>query len=144
MGGDEPRASAADEPPLGGGMAHAVLVVDADPEILAWAGESLRTAGIPVAVAADGRSALREVVDGRVRPSVLLTSIELPGMSGIELAARLLAVRPGLRIVMMTADPARAAMARDRTSIVATVLLKPIATADLLAAVGPDSRSPVA
>jgi DNA-binding NtrC family response regulator len=59
-------------------------------------------------------------------------------MSGIELAARLLAVRPNVRVVMMTGDPTRAAAARERTSIVATVLMKPLATGDLLAAVGPD------
>jgi DNA-binding response OmpR family regulator len=143
MGGGEPQTRAADEPPVGRGAVHAVLVVDSEPAILAWAAEALESAGIQAAVASDGRTALRDVADGRVRPTVLVTSIELPGMSGIELAARLCALRPGLRIVMITADPARAAMARDRTSIVATVLLKPIDAGDLVAAVGPDARSPV-
>jgi len=84
---------------------------------------------------------LRLVVDGQVRPTVLLTDIEMPGMTGVELAARLLAVRPGLRVVMMTGDPERATAARAHSSIVATVLQKPIPMADLLAAVRPDATS---
>jgi two-component system response regulator DesR len=95
--------------------------------------------------AGDGRSALRLVADDRVRPEVLLTEIELAGMSGVELAARVAAMRPGVRVVMMTADPDRAAVAREHPSIVATVLLKPLRTDDVVAAVRrPDAAAPVA
>jgi DNA-binding LytR/AlgR family response regulator len=62
----------------------------------------------------------------------------MPGMGGVELAARMHALRPEMRIVMMTGDPARAAAARDRSAIVAAVLDKPILIADLVAAVRPD------
>jgi CheY-like chemotaxis protein len=59
-------------------------------------------------------------------------------MGGVELAARIHALRPGIRIVMMTADAERAAEARDRSPIVAVVLGKPMPIADLVAAVRPD------
>jgi CheY-like chemotaxis protein len=140
MGGEGPQGIA-DEPPAGGLIGRPVLVVDGDAEIRAWVAEALERCGLETAVAADGREALRLVAAGLVRPRVLLTDIELPGMSGVELAARLLALRPGLRVVMMTGDPARAAVARDRTSIVATVLIKPIEADELLAAVGPDATA---
>ena len=52
-------------------------------------------------------------------------------MTGIELAARLLALRPALRIVMMTGDPARAEAARGHPSIVDEVLLKPMRIEEL-------------
>ncbi|MFL5440183.1 MAG: response regulator [Myxococcales bacterium] len=143
MGGDEPQESAAHRPQGTVGGRHVVLVVDDEPVIREFVGRALDAAGIEHALAADGREALRAVADGVVRPQVLLTDIEMPGMSGIELAARVLALRPGLRVVMMTGDPDRAAAARDRTSIVETVLMKPIETRDLLAAVGPE-RSGVA
>ena len=126
-----------------GGMV--VLVVDDEPVIRAFVSRALTLAGFEVAVAADGREALRLVVEDRVRPAVVVTDIEMPGMTGIELAARLLALRPALRIVMMTGDPIRAEAARGHPSIVDEVLLKPMQTDALVEAVRPTSgRTPVA
>jgi CheY-like chemotaxis protein len=141
MGGDEPQEEAADGPPFGHATDLTVLVVDDEPVVRDWIARVLERAAIPAVFAATGREALRLVVDGQVRPTVLLTDIEMPGMTGVELAARLLAVRPGLRVVMMTGDPERAIAARAHSSIVATVLQKPIPMADLLAAVRPDATS---
>jgi DNA-binding NtrC family response regulator len=59
-------------------------------------------------------------------------------MGGVELAARIHALRPGMRIVMMTGDPGKAASAREHSTIVAAVLDKPILIEDLIAAVRPD------
>jgi DNA-binding NarL/FixJ family response regulator len=58
-------------------------------------------------------------------------------MTGIELAARLLALRPALRIVMMTGDPDRATAARGHPSLVDKVLLKPMRSRELVLAVRP-------
>ncbi|HEX5822858.1 MAG TPA: response regulator [Candidatus Limnocylindrales bacterium] len=115
-----------------------VLVVDDEPTIRTWIARALERSGIDVVVAEDGRRALRIVADGEVRPTVLLTDIEMPAMGGVELAARIHALRPGIRIVMMTGDAGRAAAARERAEIVAAVLDKPILIADLIAAVRPD------
>lgn len=126
-----------------GGMV--VLVVDDEPVIRAYVSRALTVAGFEVVVAANGREALRLVAEGRVRPTVVVTDIEMPGMTGIELAARLLALRPALRIVMMTGDPIRAEAARGHPSIVDEVLLKPMQTEALIEAVRPTSgRTPVA
>lgn len=114
-----------------------VLVVDDEATVRAFVARTLTLAGHEVAVAADGREALRLVAENRVRPDVVVTDIEMPGMSGIELTARLLALRPALRIVMMTGDRGRAAAARGHPSIVDVVLLKPMRTAALLQAVRP-------
>jgi len=62
-------------------------------------------------------------------------------MGGVELAARIHAIRPGIRIVMMTGDIGRAAAARERSTIVAAVLDKPILMSDLVAAVRPDPEA---
>ena len=141
MRGDAPEEDAADGPPIGRATEHVVLVVDDEPAVRAWVERVLDRAGIASVLAGTGKEALRLVVDGHVRPAVLLTDIEMPGMTGVELAARLLAARPGIRVVMMTGSEERAAAARTHTSIVATVLLKPIEMADLLAAVRPDATS---
>ena len=103
-----------------------VLVVDDEPVIRAFVARALALAGMDVAVAADGREALRLVAEDRVRPRVVVTDIEMPAMSGVELAARLLAIRPSIRIVMMTGDAARADAARRHPAIVDDVLLKPM------------------
>ncbi len=133
------------EPGDKGGTGLVVLVVDDEPVIRAYVARALTLAGMDVAVAAAGAEALRLVADGRVRPAVVVTDIEMPGMSGVELAARLLAMRPNLRIVMMTGDPDRAEAARGHPSIVDEVLLKPIRPADLVEAVRPAAgRAPVA
>lgn len=134
MSGDEPQEE----------TGRLVLVVDADAVVRAWVAQVLETSGIGSMVAADGGAALRLVADGRLRPDVVVTEIELPGMSGVELAARLAAMRPGLRVVMMTADPVRAEAARDHTSLVATVLLKPLAVDDLVVAIRVDPAATVA
>lgn len=120
-----------------------VLVVDDEPMIREWIARALERAGIDVVAAGSGRQALRLVADDAVRPTVLLTDLEMPAMGGVELAARMHALRPGIRIVMMTGDPGRAAEARERSPIVAAVLDKPILIDDLVAAVRPD-REPVA
>jgi CheY-like chemotaxis protein len=114
-----------------------VLVVDDEPVIRAFVARALTLAGLDVAVAASGPEALQLVADGRVRPAVIVTDIEMPGMTGIELAARLLAMRPTLRIVMMTGDKERAKAARGHPSIVDEVLLKPMRTEELVRAVRP-------
>jgi two-component system OmpR family response regulator len=119
----------------GGGLV--VLVVDDEAVIRAFVARALTLAGFEVAVAADGPEALRLVAEDRVRPSVVVTDIEMPGMTGIELAARLLALRPALRIVMMTGDKARAKAARGHPSIVDEVLLKPMRIEALVRAVQP-------
>ena len=115
-----------------------VLVVDDEPLIRSWVARALERSGIEAVVAENGRKALRLVVDGEVRPTVLLTDLEMPTMGGVELAARMHALRPGIRIVMMTGDAGHAAVARERPQIVAAVLDKPILIADLIAAVRPE------
>lgn len=115
----------------------AVLVVDDEPVVRAYVARTLTLAGCEVAIAADGREAFRLVAEDRVRPAIVVTDIEMPGMTGIELAARLLALRPDLRIVMMTGDPARAEAARGHPSIVDAVLMKPVQPAALVDAVRP-------
>jgi len=121
-----------------------VLVVDDEPIIRAFVARALSQAGLTAVSAGDGREALRLVVEDRVRPTVLVTDIEMPEMNGIELAARLLALRPALRVVMMTGDPARATAARGHPSIVDAVLMKPMQIAELIDAVRPaGERSPV-
>jgi two-component system, OmpR family, response regulator MprA len=141
MGRDSTRTTTRAPTPSDAAGGLVVLVVDDEPVIRAYVARALTLAGFEVAVAADGPEALRLVAEDRVRPAVVVTDIEMPGMTGIELAARLLALRPALRIVMMTGDKARADAARGHPSIVDEVLLKPMRADALVRAVQPQPAS---
>ena len=144
MGREPARTKSRPQTPNDAGGGPVVLVVDDEAVVRAFVARALTLAGFEVAVAADGPEALRLVAEDRVRPSVVVTDIEMPGMTGIELAARLLALRPALRIVMMTGDKARAKAARGHPSIVDEVLLKPMRIEALVRAVQPAAdRTPV-
>jgi CheY-like chemotaxis protein len=136
MGGRAPRVRAQTGTAVDRGAEHVVLAVDGDQAIGVWLIRALEGSGVALVCARDGPAALRLVADGRVRPDVLLTELELPGMNGVELAARLTAMRPQIRVVVMTGDAERASAARRHSSIVATVLLKPLDRDDVLTAVG--------
>jgi CheY-like chemotaxis protein len=134
-GPGDPRADQHDRNAGRPASTPSILVVDDDPAVLRLVEHVLRRAGADVTIVDSGRAALRAIADGAM-PSLLLTAIDLPAMSGIELSARVRALRPGIEIVLMTADPASAEAARDRPDLVRRVLLKPITVAELLAAAG--------
>jgi len=143
-GPGDPRPPSPERPSIGRSspaQSGSVLIVGEDPALRDLLARTLRRGGADVATAGAGREALRMVADGRVRPSVLLTDIEMPGMSGIELAARATALRPGIRIVMMTGDPDRAAEARRHGDLVHAVLLKPVSLPELVAAIAGPSEA---
>lgn len=108
-----------------------VLVVDDEPAIRHLAQSALRTMGYEVIVASGGREALRAIYAESSSPALLVTDIDMPGMTGIELAARLTAERPNVRVIFMTGDADTANRARDRAGFVAAVLLKPFTTGEL-------------
>jgi len=60
----------------------------------------------------------------------VLTDIVMPGMSGIELAAEIGRLRPGLPVVLATGYSEQAARGNERLPIV----LKPYSASDLSAA----------
>ena len=53
-----------------------------------------------LAVASNGEEALREV--GKHRPGVLITDIEMPKLTGLELAARVRTLYPATRVMILT------------------------------------------
>lgn len=79
-----------------------VLVVDDDPDVALLVKTVLeRRAGCIVDVAEDGRMAVERVA--AVRPDVVVTDIEMPGLSGIELLEELRRTVPTVPVVVMTA-----------------------------------------
>ncbi|RMF75894.1 MAG: sigma-54-dependent Fis family transcriptional regulator, partial [Acidobacteria bacterium] len=110
------------------------LVVDDEPSMRLGMSRVLERAGWQTASCAAGDEALEAL---RARPwDAMVTDVRMPRMSGTELLSRALALRPGLRVIVVTAfgtvEQAVDAVRRGACDY----LLKPIAPATLVAAVG--------
>lgn len=111
-----------------------LLLVDDQPVFLElaramfWNQEGFTVAG----EAASGEEAV--ALMPQVRPDVVLLDIEMPGMHGFETARRLLAMAPGLRVIMVSAstDDQYPALATDAGAL--GFLSKKLLSAEALAA----------
>jgi two-component system, cell cycle sensor histidine kinase and response regulator CckA len=84
------------------GGSETVLVVEDEASVRALIAEVLERRGYRVLTAENGDSAL-EIAEGRVDPiDLLLTDVVMRGMSGRELANRLLPTRPDTKVLFMS------------------------------------------
>jgi DNA-binding NtrC family response regulator len=97
-----------------------VLCVEDDQPILAVVAEALSLRGFRVLATDNGYEAMRLLAQEHV--DVLFADVVMPGINGIELAKQAKALRPDLRILLVTGYFSRAAEARS----VATLLYKPL------------------
>jgi signal transduction histidine kinase len=79
-----------------------VLLVEDQDEVRDLASRVLQRFGYHVLPARSGDEALRVAEDHPQRISLLLTDVVMPGLSGKEVAERLTALRPGLRVLYMS------------------------------------------
>jgi two-component system cell cycle sensor histidine kinase/response regulator CckA len=80
-----------------------ILVVDDELEVLAFVGDVLDAEGYTVLRASDPREALRLAQDRANPIHLLLTDVVMPFMSGPDLAAKLRSLRPGIKVLLMSA-----------------------------------------
>ncbi len=79
-----------------------ILIVEDDSDVRTIVQTALERFGYTTLVASDGESALDLFQKHRKNIALLLTDILMPVMSGRELAAELLRVEPGLKVVYMS------------------------------------------
>ncbi|MDR6937791.1 response regulator [Luteibacter sp. 3190] len=107
-----------------------VLVVEDDALIRMSISEMLESRGHIVFEAGDGTEATRlhasETID------VLLADVGLPGISGVELAARLRESQPTLPVLYATGDHLANGVVRDERT---AIIVKPYGVADLMQAI---------
>lgn len=77
-----------------------VLVVDDDPGVLAILVETLGRASVEVAQAVNPLTALERL--GEERFELLITDLDMPGLSGIELIAKAKQLAPAMPILVVT------------------------------------------
>ncbi|HET6655071.1 MAG TPA: response regulator [Gammaproteobacteria bacterium] len=78
-----------------------ILLVEDEDILREMAAENLADAGYTVVQAGDGASGL-EALQSDIPIDVLLSDIKLPGMDGYQLAEAARALRPDLKVILMT------------------------------------------
>jgi len=101
-----------------------VLVVDDDPVVAKSFDRVLSGKGYAVITAHDGPEALEKLA--REDYDAVFTDIRMPGMDGLEVAARIKATRPWLPVVIVTGYGSPASEARAKEIGVAGFLNKPL------------------
>lgn len=79
----------------------AVLVVDDEPSILVYVERILRASGYRIATALNAGDAMALIAAGG-RFDLLITDVVMPETTGAELASRLLACQPDLKVLFLT------------------------------------------
>jgi signal transduction histidine kinase len=110
-----------------------VLVVEDEDAVRQFAVESLRRHGYHVLQASSGEDALKVAssYDGTI--DALVSDVVMPGIKGPELAARLRALRPGVRVLLMSGYAADVVTPGDLKD--ASLVAKPFSPASLSRAV---------
>jgi PAS domain S-box-containing protein len=102
-----------------------ILVVEDEAAVLALSRRALEMQGYLVLAAADPADAMRVVERHGGMIHLLLTDVVMPGLSGRELADRLVARRPGLRVLYMSGYPGDAVVQHGALPIGSAFLQKP-------------------
>jgi len=115
-------------------MAFKILVADDEAPIANVVAMKLRNAGLEVIVAMDGQEAYELAV--AERPDFMITDLQMPGMSGLELCARLVAeLDGGVPTILLTAKGFELAAESVRELPVRRIMTKPFSPRELLAQV---------
>jgi PAS domain S-box-containing protein len=91
--------------PVSAAKKASILVVEDEPQVLQFVSAQLVGLGYEVAAVSTGQDALDLLEQGRTL-DVLFTDVVLPkGVSGVELARRVRAIRPGIKVLLTSGYP---------------------------------------
>jgi len=109
-----------------------ILLVEDEDSVRAVAREILESNGYRVFEATDGQEALYQVLTTDAHFDLVLTDVIMPVMKGTELARRLAAERPAIKVVFMSGYNEESAFGQRETDERAVLIQKPFAPQDLL------------
>ncbi|MBI4877930.1 MAG: response regulator [Acidobacteria bacterium] len=127
--GAEVLRAAGTAPPQTG--RETVLLVEDEPGVRELVREMLSVLGYTTLEAACGEDALRLFLERGTGIQLLLTDVIMPGMSGRELARRVCAIRPGLKVLFMSGYPDGAIVQHGAPDLGVHLIQKPISLAEL-------------
>jgi PAS domain S-box-containing protein len=113
-----------------------IMVAEDEPSVRLFVERILASRGYSVILATDGMDALRLSRECREEIHMLLTDVVMPRLGGRELSERILAERPGLRVLFMSGHTDDALLGHGVLDGQAHFLQKPFNTEALLAKVG--------
>jgi len=116
-----------------GDQAYRVIVIEDDQDVALYTQTVLQKRGCVVQVISDPLLARAAIVS--FEPDVVITDIEMPGMSGLELIDQIRAERPGTPVVVMTAHVSVDYAVSALRSNADEFLTKPVSSADLFSVV---------
>jgi len=106
-----------------------IVVVDDEPAIVRMCVQVLQSKGHVVHGFTRADEALGHLTGQAA--DLLVVDYKMPELSGLEFIQRAWALRPGVRVVMITAHGTREVMTKANESGVQTVVLKPFTPAEL-------------
>jgi CheY-like chemotaxis protein len=112
-------------------MAETILLVDDDESLRRLAQRLLGRLGYGVVLAEDGDTAVASCRDWPEDIQLLITDVFMPDIGGVELAARLLAIRPAMKVLFVSGS-SEALRDTARLPQGANFLQKPYTTADII------------
>jgi DNA-binding NtrC family response regulator len=119
-----------------------IVVVDDEPTIVLMCRRVLESQGHAVQGFTNVQAALTQLEAEAA--DLLVVDYKMPELNGLEFIQRAWAIRPGLRVVMITAHGTREVIGRATQSGVKSVVLKPFTPSELAkgvaAAVGADDK----
>jgi two-component system cell cycle sensor histidine kinase/response regulator CckA len=117
--------------PTSSAVRPTVLLADDEDGVRALAREVLTSAGYVILEAADGAEALRRAEGHAGRIDLLVSDVEMPGLGGRELAERLLARDPSLRVLYLSGHTEDELVRQGVSSATVHFLPKPFSPAAL-------------
>jgi DNA-binding NtrC family response regulator len=106
-----------------------IVVIDDEPTIVLMCRRVLESQGHAVRGFTDVQTALAQLeAEGA---DLLVVDYKMPELNGIEFIQRAWALRPGLRVVMITAHGTREVIGQATQSGVKTIVLKPFTPSEL-------------
>ncbi|MGO9094014.1 MAG: PAS domain S-box protein [Bryobacteraceae bacterium] len=112
-----------------------ILLVEDQPAVRKLMRNLLTSLGYQVLEAGDGNEALALAQQAREPFQLMLTDLVMPGMNGLELAARLIALRPGTRVLYISGYADRMPEVAGAPNYQDNSIAKPFVAAQLAAKV---------
>ena len=106
-----------------------ILVVDDEPDVVAFLLDELRVAGHQAEGAGDGVAAVLKVMDGGW--DAVLMDIRMPKLDGINAMRLMKRINPSLPIITFTGQAGQGDMAQSVRLGAITCLLKPVSTEEI-------------
>ena len=128
--------------------AKRILIVDDDPRIRRIVSLALTSAGYAVTIASSGHEAITQFESESALIDLVITDVIMPHLSGRQLASRVVALKPGINVLLMSGYPGLTRLfdgiAGRSEAIKADCyfLQKPFSPADLIKTVGEILQGP--